>query len=168
MRRPPKGPRRRPRLAARLNRVVVVGTPGLSVSALTYRPASPRSIEDAVLEVKRVVDALQKALHDMEEVLELIEDAEQQKVADEREVQRLQDLLRQMTQPRAPLAATINTSPAPILGAQPGGEPRGPRGQDRGRRHGRGRGRRPGPRRTGGGAGATGAPPGASDASAAG
>lgn len=64
-----------------------------SVEALAYRPAPPRSIEQAVLEVKRVVDALQHALTDMEEVLELIEDAEQQKVADEREVTRLQELL---------------------------------------------------------------------------
>lgn len=76
-----------------------------SVEALSYKPASPRSVEQAVLEVKRVVDGLLDALHDMEEVLELIEDAEQQKVADEREIARLQELLRQVTQVRERLPA---------------------------------------------------------------
>ncbi len=71
-----------------------------SVEALSYRPASPRSVEQAVLEVKRIVDGLVQALQDMEEVLELIEDAEQQKVADEREIERLQEMLRQVTQVR--------------------------------------------------------------------
>lgn len=146
-----------------------------TVEALAYRPASPRSIEEAVLEVKRVVDALQKALTDMEEVLELVEDAEQQKVADERELQRLQELLRQMTQireravpppaprplpsapperrrreyPEGPPAAGP-VRPGPGAGYEGGADDYGGDPRRRGRTRGRGRGRGRGPAGGGG------------------
>lgn len=133
-----------------------------TVEALAYRPASPRSIEEAVLEVKRIVDSLQRALHDMEEVLELIEDAEQQKVTDERELARLQELLRQMTQvrDRLPMVAPVarrregyesrsGSAPAPAPATGGGHPPYGGGsggGDDRqgGRRRRRGRGGRGG------------------------
>src|SRR5690606_6133301 len=122
-----------------------------SVEALAYRPASPRSIEQAVLEVKRVVDALQCALTDMEEVLELIEDAEQQKVADERELAKLQDLVRQRTQVRERIPTSQpaerrrreapEAQPSQAPHPSPPSQAHGPSAEERqGRRRRRGRG----------------------------
>ncbi len=49
----------------------------------------------------RIVDSLKRALDQMEEVLELTELAERQKLGDEREIESLRRALRQFQQPRS-------------------------------------------------------------------
>ena len=50
----------------------------------------------------QVVDSLKGALDQMDEVLELVEVAERQKLADEREIESLRRALRQLQRPRGP------------------------------------------------------------------
>jgi hypothetical protein len=71
-----------------------------------FRPA-PRTakpegsaISRAVNEVTDIVESLREALAQMEEVLELVEHAERQKITDEREIESLLRALRQL-QPRS-------------------------------------------------------------------
>jgi len=63
------------------------------------RPAAS-AINQAVNEVMEIVASLKQALERMEEVLELVEHAERQKLADEHEIDSLRRLLRQLQQPR--------------------------------------------------------------------
>lgn len=63
------------------------------------RPAAS-AISQAVNEVMEVAAALKEALQRMEEVLELVEHAERQKLADEHEIDALRRLLRQLQHPR--------------------------------------------------------------------
>ena len=58
------------------------------------------AISEAVNEVMGIVDSLKQALIQMEDVLELVEHAERQKLADEHEIDSLRRLLRQLQQPR--------------------------------------------------------------------
>jgi hypothetical protein len=51
--------------------------------------------------VTQVVESLKQALNQMEDVLELVEHAERQKLADEREIDSLRRLLRQLQPPRS-------------------------------------------------------------------
>lgn len=62
--------------------------------------ASPASVEQAIEEVSGIVDALRRALDEMEEVLEMLEMFERQKNADEREIDSLRRALRQIQRPR--------------------------------------------------------------------
>ncbi|MGO9479304.1 MAG: hypothetical protein ACLP7I_15340 [Limisphaerales bacterium] len=48
-----------------------------------------------------IVEALKQALGQMEDVLELVEHAERQKLADEHEIDSLRRLLRQLQHPRS-------------------------------------------------------------------
>jgi hypothetical protein len=50
--------------------------------------------------VTQVVESLKQALNQMEDVLELVEHAERQKLGDEREIESLHRALRQLQQPR--------------------------------------------------------------------
>jgi predicted RNase H-like nuclease (RuvC/YqgF family) len=61
-------------------------------------PAS--AIGQAIEEVTQIVEALKQTLDQMEEVLELVELAERQKLADEREIESLRQALRRIHQPR--------------------------------------------------------------------
>jgi hypothetical protein len=67
------------------------------------RAAKPdgSAISQAVSEVTQVVESLKQALNQMEDVLELVELAERQKLTDEREIDSLRRLLRQLQQPRS-------------------------------------------------------------------
>ena len=58
------------------------------------------AISQAVSEVMAIVESLKQALERMEEVLELVEHAERQKLADEHEIDSLRRLLRQLQHPR--------------------------------------------------------------------
>jgi len=64
------------------------------------QPASS-AINQAVDEVTGIVESLKQALAQMEDVLELVEHAERQKLADEHEVDSLRRLLRQLQHPRS-------------------------------------------------------------------
>jgi len=57
---------------------------------------SGSAISQAVAETTQVVESLQQALAQMEEVLELVELAERQKIGDEREIESLRRALRQL------------------------------------------------------------------------
>jgi len=63
------------------------------------QPAEPAAIGAAVSEVEKIVDALKRAAEQMEEVLELVELAERQKLADEREIDSLRRALNRMHRP---------------------------------------------------------------------
>ena len=67
------------------------------------RAAEPdgSAISQAVSEMTQVVESLREALNQMEEALELVELAERQKITDEREIDSLRRLLRQLQHPRA-------------------------------------------------------------------
>jgi hypothetical protein len=93
--------------------------PSVSAPELPARPASPRqkfqpavpapraarpddsAISQAVSDVTQVVESLKQALNQMEDVLELVEVAERQKLGDEREIDSLRQLLRQLQHPRS-------------------------------------------------------------------
>jgi hypothetical protein len=60
----------------------------------------PSAISQALDEVMQIVDALKRAADQMEEVLELVELAERQKLADEHEIESLRRALRQLQRPR--------------------------------------------------------------------
>ncbi len=64
------------------------------------RPASATSVQHAIDEANRIIDALRAALEDMEEVLETLELAERQKDTDEQEIESLRRALRQMHRSR--------------------------------------------------------------------
>jgi hypothetical protein len=64
------------------------------------RPAGS-AVSQAVNEVMAIVESLKQALERMDEVLELVELAERQKLADEHEIDSLRRGLRQMQHPRS-------------------------------------------------------------------
>jgi hypothetical protein len=92
--------------------------PSVSTPELPARPEPPRqkfqpavpaphaakpdgsAISQAVNEAMQIVESLKQALNQMEDVLELVEHAERQKLADEREIESLRRLLRQLQPPR--------------------------------------------------------------------
>jgi hypothetical protein len=86
-----------------------------------FRPASPAAITEAIDEVNRVIKSLQQVLEQMEEVLETLELAEVQKNADEREIDSLRNMLRQMDRRGPePRSSEPHEQPAPY---QPQGRP---------------------------------------------
>jgi hypothetical protein len=58
------------------------------------------AISQALDEVMQIVESLKRAVDQMEEVLELVELAERQKVGDEQEIESLRRALRQLQRPR--------------------------------------------------------------------
>lgn len=74
------------------------------------------AIHQAIDEVMEIVEALKRAVDQMEEVLELVEVAERQKLADEREIESLRRALRQ-----------IHDRPRDSRDERDPGESRGPR-----------------------------------------
>jgi hypothetical protein len=58
------------------------------------------AVAQAVAHANEIVQSLQQALDQMEEVLELVELADRQKIADEREIESLRRSLRQIQRPR--------------------------------------------------------------------
>jgi hypothetical protein len=58
------------------------------------------AINQAVEEATQIVELLKQTIDQMEEVLELVELAERQKIADEREIESLRHALRKIHQPR--------------------------------------------------------------------
>jgi hypothetical protein len=58
------------------------------------------AISQAVQEVRGIVESLEQALEEMEEVLRLVEAAEHQKFADEREIESLRRALHKLQPPR--------------------------------------------------------------------
>ena len=75
--------------------------PGQKASARTPDRSGASAISHAVNEVMQIVESLKQALRQMEEVLELVEHAERQKLADEHEIDSLRRLLRQLQHPRS-------------------------------------------------------------------
>ena len=78
------------RVTALAERVAAKGTPHNS------------AISQALDEVMKIVDSLKSAVDQMEEVLELVELAERQKLADEHEIESLRRAMRQLQRPRGP------------------------------------------------------------------
>lgn len=76
------------------------GTTALPPVAIPGSAASS-AINQAVDEVMGIVESLKQALAQMEDVLELVEHAERQKLSDEHEIDSLRRLLRQLQHPRS-------------------------------------------------------------------
>ena len=76
--------------------------PQADVPALPERKTETPSsaIGQAIEEVTQIVEALKQTLDQMEEVLELVELAERQKLADEREIELLRRALHKIHQPQ--------------------------------------------------------------------
>ena len=76
--------------------------PPADAPALPERKIEPPSsaISRAIEEVTQIAESLKQTLDQMEEVLELVELAERQKLADEREIESLRQTLRKIHQPR--------------------------------------------------------------------
>jgi hypothetical protein len=103
------------------------------------------ALSEAIEEVTQVIGALKQTLYDLEEVLEILEDTELQKNADQREIERLRQVIRQMNQPRTESDRQQSRAPGRDMversdlktDAQPGGQRqpqqpmhgRGPRGR---------------------------------------
>ena len=64
------------------------------------QPASPMAVQQAIEEVNYIIETLRGTLDDMEAVLETLELAERQKIADEQEIETLRRGLRQLHRPR--------------------------------------------------------------------
>lgn len=62
--------------------------------------ASRPTIQQAIDQVTDVIEALRKALDDMEQVLEMLEEVERQSSGDQREIESLRRALRQLHRPR--------------------------------------------------------------------
>ena len=58
------------------------------------------AVQEAIEEVTRIIATLRATLEDMDEVLETLELAERQKIADEQEIETLRRGLRQLQRPR--------------------------------------------------------------------
>ena len=63
------------------------------------RPAQPMAVQEAIEEVNHIIESLRATLIDMEDVLETLELAERQKIADEHEIETLRRGLRQLHRP---------------------------------------------------------------------
>jgi hypothetical protein len=68
--------------------------------AKEFRPAAPRSVQEAIGDVNEIIETLKTTLEDMEELLETLELAERQKDVDEQEIESLRRSLRQLNRPR--------------------------------------------------------------------
>ena len=93
-------PPRRPPIAVRplVERPLVERVQRLTERVARVEPEHRVSaIHQAIDEVMAVVDVLKRAVDQMEEVLELVEVAERQKLADEREIENLRRALRQFS-----------------------------------------------------------------------
>jgi hypothetical protein len=99
-----------------------------------FRPAAPTAITQAVEHATFIAEAL-KELHDqMDEILELVEVAERQKLADEREIEELRRALRRIQPQRQPTQPHHHPAPPPQRQSprreesrRPAPEPREPR-----------------------------------------
>jgi ribonuclease E len=114
-RRPPPEPRPLLERVQRLTERVARSEPAHRGSA----------ISQAIDEVMEIVDALKRAVDQMEEVLELVELAERQKLADEREIESLRRALRQLHD--RPREQRGHRDAREARGPQEPREPRGPR-----------------------------------------
>jgi hypothetical protein len=67
-----------------------------------FRPADASAISQAVEHATEIAEGLKKMIDHLDEVLELVEVAERQKLADEREIDELRRALRRIQPPRQP------------------------------------------------------------------
>jgi len=74
-------------------------SPAAPVSPPPDTAPGSSAISQAIEEATRIVKLLKQTLDQMEEVLELVEMAERQKLADEREIESLRQALRKIHQP---------------------------------------------------------------------
>jgi hypothetical protein len=65
-----------------------------------FRPAEPTAISQAVAHATEIAESLKQTIDLLDEILELVEIAERQKLADEREIDELRRALRRIQPPR--------------------------------------------------------------------
>ena len=67
---------------------------------IDFRPAETTAISEAVAHATEIAESLKQMIDQLDEVLELVEVAERQKLADEREIEELRRALRRIQPPR--------------------------------------------------------------------
>ena len=70
------------------------------VKPADFRPAETTAISEAVAHATEIAESLKQMIDQLDEVLELVEVAERQKLADEREIEELRRALRRIQPPR--------------------------------------------------------------------
>jgi hypothetical protein len=70
------------------------------VKPADFRPADTSAISQAVAHATEIAEALKHTIDELDEILELVEIAERQKLADEREIDELRRALRRIQPPR--------------------------------------------------------------------
>ena len=78
---------------------VSADVPAAIPAARAARPDGGSAIHQTVEEVRQIVESMEQALEQMEEVLRLVELAEHQKFADERELESLRRALHKLQPP---------------------------------------------------------------------
>jgi hypothetical protein len=73
------------------------------VKPADFRPAETSAISEAVAHATEIAESLKQMIDQLDEVLELVEVAERQKLADEREIDELRRALRRIQPPRREL-----------------------------------------------------------------
>jgi hypothetical protein len=120
--------------------------PAAASPVRVFQPAQPEAVKKAIDEVMVILSSLREAVDKMDEVLELLEEADRQKTADERDIESLRQQLKRFQRP----VEEFSRSPRPVPQANPrqgqnqgGGQPqaqssrpfreRDPRDRDRNR-----------------------------------
>ena len=92
---------RNPRQTVKTVATEPIASPTLEKKETQIAESTSAAITKAVDEVRQIVESLEQALQQMEEVLRLAEMAERQKITDEHEIESLRHALRRIQQPRS-------------------------------------------------------------------
>ena len=83
------------------------------VKPADFRPAETSAVSQAVAHATEIAESLKQMIDQLDEVLELVEVAERQKVADEREIDELRRALRRIQPPRREPSPPPRREPLP-------------------------------------------------------
>jgi hypothetical protein len=105
-----------------------------------FRPASAEAVKQAIDDVMQILASLRESSDKMDEVLEILEEAERQQTADEREIDALRQQLRRFHRPAEEVVRPPKTPPgdAPNQGHPQHGGHRNPQRRHRDQRDQRG------------------------------
>ena len=132
---PAREPRREPRRVDRRDERPPQPPPRLPASQrqwvkpADFRPAETSAISEAVAHATEIAESLKQMIDQLDEVLELVEVAERQKLADERELDELRRALRRIQPPRREMPPPHHQSPRPQPRREEPRRPQPPREQ---------------------------------------
>jgi len=111
--RPPREFQREPQRGQRPERRPEPLRPKPWVKPVDFRPAETSAVSQAVAHATEIAETLKQMIDQLDEVLELVEVAERQKLADEREIDELRRALRRIQPPRREPPQTVIPSREP-------------------------------------------------------